>query len=176
MIIKLWRWLSGADALARLEAKAKQAKQDALEEVFREAFREYREELMRLSTESMTEVIDREVNSRLVQYYNGGYQAGLHEGWTAAKNRQVFPAVDGPARAEARRIFESRPEGHPPMTQAELAAELKARLGAVSGKTLERVWKTVRLEHPEKTKGPGAPKGRRKNTAPDSRINTPPGR
>jgi hypothetical protein len=169
MLKHFWRMVSGANAVTRLETDAEQARERAvraatLNEDLREAFKDYRDHVIQLTIESMAELIDREVQSRLVEYYNGGYHAGLREGWTAAKNSQVFPAVDGPARAEARRIFESRGEGHPPMTKAELREELGRRLGEVSGKSVDRVWRDMRAEHPQKTKGPG----RRKNTAPIS--------
>ncbi|MBL8557424.1 MAG: hypothetical protein JNM47_01780 [Hyphomonadaceae bacterium] len=177
MFKRVWRWLSGADVVARLEAESvlhrEQLVRDATERAradpeVAKALNDYREEITRLTIESVLDVIEREVQRRLVEYYNGGYHAGLHEGWTAAKNSQVFPAVDGPARAEARQIFESRPESHPPMTKAELGEELKRRIGDVSGKSIERVWADMRKEHPDKTKGPGAPKGPRKNAAPIS--------
>ena len=158
MYKKLWRRLSGADAAEKARERIEQSMHEHFEQSLRPIFQEYREAIPQSIAEAMADVIAQEVQSRLVEYWNAGHRAGLHEGWSAAKAGEVFPAHDGPVRAEARRIFESRHSGHAPMTRAELDDALKARLDGIGQKALERVWKAMRQEFPEKTKGPGRPK------------------
>jgi len=123
-------------------------------------------EAVNAAVDGVAEIMAREVQQAQIVYYNAGHLAGLHEGWNAAKAGEVFPAADGPVRAEARRIIEARQPDLPPITKAELEAEIKARLAViVSKKMMDRTWSTMRAEHPEKTKGPGRPK----KTAPISK-------
>ncbi len=98
------------------------------------------------------------------EYYIDGWRHGFED--RSAEVDRKAPAVDGPARAEVRRILEAHQPDDPPMRMAELRAKVEANLPTpISDNSAERLWKLAREEYPEKTKGPGRPK----NTAPISK-------